>query len=83
MDTKLIIGIVILIICCMLAFLIPFSPPGEIIIQDDCEGGVCGPPEGYYKRKGGDKMEWFTELAWYLQAAIVAILAFLGYYFLV
>ena len=47
MDTKLIIGIVILIICCMLAFLIPFSPPGEIIIQDDCEGGVCGPPEGY------------------------------------
>jgi len=35
------------------------------------------------KRKGEDKMEWFAELAWYLKAALVAILAFLGFYFLV
>jgi len=51
-NARLIIGIIILIICCILAFLIPFSPPGEIIIQDDCEGGVCDPPEGYQKKGG-------------------------------
>jgi len=28
-------------------------------------------------------MEWFVELAWYFKVAIVAVLAFLGYYFLV
>ena len=46
MDTKLIIGIIILIVCCILAFLIPLAPPGEIVIQDNgCNGGVCDPPE--------------------------------------
>ena len=44
MDPKLIIGIIILIICCILAFLIPLAPPGEIIIQDDGCDGICPPP---------------------------------------
>jgi hypothetical protein len=43
-DTKLIIGIIILIICCILAFLIPISPPGDSI-KNDCEGGICPFPE--------------------------------------
>lgn len=45
MDTKLIIGIFILIICCILAFLIPLDPPGKIIIQDNCKSGICPAPE--------------------------------------
>jgi len=44
-NAKLIIGIIILIICCILAFLIPLAPPGKIIIQDDsCNDEVCPPP---------------------------------------
>ena len=40
MSTKLIIGIIILIICCALAFLIPFSWQEH----NDCEGGICPAP---------------------------------------
>ena len=47
MDTELIIGIIILIICCILAFLIPFSPPGSSIKDElnDCEDGICPVPD--------------------------------------
>jgi hypothetical protein len=48
MDTKLIIGIIILIICCILAFLIPLAPPGSSIqdeLKNNCDGGICPPPD--------------------------------------
>jgi len=47
-DTKLIIGIIILIICCILAFLISFSPPGSSIqdeLKNTCEDGICPAPD--------------------------------------
>lgn len=44
MNIKLIIGIAILIICCLLAFMIPHFWSGN-----DCEGGVCPVPEEYGK----------------------------------
>ena len=43
MDTKLIIGIIILIICCILAFLIPLNESEKI----DCNERVCEPPKEY------------------------------------
>jgi len=43
MNIKLIIGIIILVICCILAFMIPHYWPGN----NDCEGEICGPPEGF------------------------------------
>jgi len=72
MDTKLIIGIVILIICCVLAFLIPLSPPGSNI-KNDCEGGICPPPT---ERR-------VNNMDWYWIVAILAALAGLYYWFFV
>ena len=47
MNVKLIIGIIIFIICCILAFLIPLAPSGSSIRDElnDCEGGICPVPD--------------------------------------
>jgi len=47
MNIKLIIGIIIFIICCILAFLIPLALPGSSIRDklNDCEGGICPVPD--------------------------------------
>lgn len=43
MDIKLIIGIIVLVICCILAFMVLRYWPGD----NDCDDEICGPPEGF------------------------------------
>lgn len=43
-ERKIIIGLVILAICCILAVLIIIFWSNPDI---DCEGGICPPPEGF------------------------------------
>ena len=67
MDTKLIIGIIILIICCILAFLIPK------FWVNNCGDGICPAPT---ERR-------VNNMDWYWIVAIVAALAGLYYWFFV
>jgi len=69
MDTKLIIGIIILIICCILAFLIPIF----WLESNNCSGGICPAPT---ERR-------VNNMDWYWIVAIVAALAGLYYWFFV
>jgi len=72
MDTKLIIGIIILIICCILAFLIPSA-----FKNNNCEGGVC--PPSIERRL--NIMTWLADLAWYWWAAIIGAIAYAVWFF--
>jgi len=72
MDTKLILGIMILIICCILAFLI------SKFWINNCKGGIFpAPPE----RRVNKMLDWLSGLAWYWYAGIVAVVACLVWYF--
>ena len=72
MNIKLIIGIIILIICCVLAFLI------SKFWINNCKGGICPAP---IERKANDMLDWLTGLAWYFKAVIVGVIGYLIYYF--
>ena len=74
MDTKLIIGIIILIICCILAFLIPRFWSGN----NSCEGGICPVPT---ERRENKMLDWLTGLEWYWIAGIIAAIVGLIWYF--
>jgi len=71
MNAKLIIGILILIICCILAFLIPK------FWVNNCKGGICPAPT---ERKVNKMLDWLGGLAWYWYAGIVAVIAYLIWY---
>jgi hypothetical protein len=73
MNTRLIIGIIILILCCVLAFLIPKFGLGN----NDCEGGVCPPPT----ERRNTMLDWLANLAWYWIAAGIGVIAYLLWYF--
>jgi len=74
MGTKLIIGIAILIICCILAFLIPFSWQEH----NNCEGRICPAPA---ERRVNNMLDWLTGLEWYWIAGIIAAIVGLIWYF--
>jgi len=69
MNTRLIIGIIILSISCLLAFLIPrFWSKGN-----DCEGGICPLPTERRMR---------NMLDWYWIVAIIAAIAGMYWFFI-
>ena len=74
-DTKLIIGIIILIICCILAFLIPKLWLGN----DNCKGGICPAPT---ERRVNNMLDWLASLDWYWIVAIVAAIAGIYWFFI-
>jgi len=76
MDTKLIIGIIILIICCILAFLIPRL----WLKNDNCEGRICPAPT---ERRVNNMLDWLAGLAWYWLVAILAGVAAAIWYFFI
>jgi len=72
-NWKITIGIIIFIICCILAFLIP-----KVWVNNNCEGGVCPPPT----ERRNAMLDWLMELDWYWVVAIVgAIVAGLWFFF--
>jgi len=75
-GTKLIIGIIVLIICCILAFLIPISWQEH----NNCKGGICPAPA---ERRINNMLDWLTGLDWYWLVAILAGVAAAIWYFFI
>ena len=71
---RLATGIIILIICCALAFLIP-----KVWVNNNCEGGTCPPTE----RRVNNMWDWLIGLDWYWFAGILAAVAAAFYWFFV
>ena len=72
MNAKLVIRIIVLILCCILAYLIPIF----YHTNDNCIDGVCPPPiEGRLSI-----MSWIADLAWYWWAAIIGVISYIVWF---
>lgn len=74
MNTKLIVGVIILIICCILAFLVP----ALWMDKNDCKGGICLAPT----ERRNSMLDWLLGLDWYWWFAAIAALAGIYWFFI-
>ena len=73
MSTRVLVGVLILIVCCVLAFLVPK------FWSSNCEGGVCPPPT----ERRNTMLDWISGLDWYWVAAVLGVIVASLWFFFV